>query len=70
MVDERGRPVEPSALTEVQAFQRVFLLVPSTRAAALHSKLRQATGKTAWPVTTKFPWLPPGQTIIMVEAQL
>jgi hypothetical protein len=70
MVNANGVAIAPATLTETQAFKRVFLVVPSTQAAALHGKLRAMTGKMAVPVTTKFSWLRPGQTIIMIEAQL
>jgi hypothetical protein len=70
MVNANGVAIVPATLTEAQAFKRVFLVVPSTQAAALHSKLRAMTGKMAVPVTTRFSWLRPGQTIIMIEAQL
>jgi hypothetical protein len=70
MVNANGVAIAPATLTEAQAFKRVFLVVPSTQAAGLHGKLRAMTGKMAVPVTTKFSWLRPGQTIIMIEAQL
>jgi len=70
LVDGNGNTIAPQVLTHNAAFRRVFLVVPSENAVKAHSKLRGLSGMESTPVTTKFPWLRPGQTLFMIEAGL